>query len=48
MSYKGNHARRRKIPGGDVPVIDLRFRYGAYGSRVTSVTVSSSQIDRRD
>ncbi len=33
---------------GDVPVVDLRFRCGACGSRNTSVIVSNSRTGRRD
>jgi len=33
---------------GDVPVIELRFRCGACGSRNTSVIVSGSRIGPRD
>ncbi len=33
---------------GDVPVIELRFRCGACGSRNCSVVVSGSRIGRRD
>ena len=33
---------------GDVPVVNLRFRCGACGSRNTSVIVSGSRIGRRE
>ncbi len=33
---------------GDVPVVELRFRCGACGSRNTSVVASGSRISRQE